>query len=259
MSLNLVSLASGSKGNATLIISDNTALLVDAGISYTRISESLKDFGLTPEMLDGVVITHEHSDHIAGVKRLSECVKIYAHPLTARAICRVQGEIKNCEDIPFYENGFSIGDIFVQPFRIPHDAEYPLGYSFSCGKSRVSVATDIGRPTVGVFKNIAQSSVVLLESNHDMTMLKTGSYPERLKKRIMSENGHLSNDAAAIIAQRLAVESSVQTLVLGHISENNNKPELAKATVCGALNRCPVCGMEVYVASQRVRSEVFRA
>jgi phosphoribosyl 1,2-cyclic phosphodiesterase len=257
MSLKLVSLASGSKGNATLIFSDNTALLVDAGISYTRISEELKIFGLTPSMLDGIVVTHEHADHICGVRRMSECTKIFAHPLTARAMCLFQDGIKNIVDVPFYENGFVVGDIRVHPFRIPHDAAYPLGYTLECGGARVSVATDIGRPTVGVFKNISSSSVVLLEANHDLTMLKYGSYPERLKSRIMGENGHLSNDAAALIAQRLAVDSRVKTLLLGHISENNNKPELAKATVCGALEKCPACDMEVFVASQRVRSEVF--
>ncbi|MEG2273941.1 MAG: MBL fold metallo-hydrolase [Clostridia bacterium] len=256
MSLKLVSLASGSRGNATLIISDTTAILVDAGISYTKIANGLKEFGLTPSMLDGVVITHEHSDHIAGVPRLSNDTKIYAVEQTARAIFERQGVLKNYQEVEYYEGGFEIGDIKVMPFRIPHDAAYPLGYSFACGSARCSVATDIGVPTRGVLKNISDSEVVLLEANHDLEMLKNGPYNRCLKERIMSNTGHLSNDSTARIAE-LLVGSHVHSLVLGHMSAENNLPSLALSTVGNKLLECENAEIELYLAFQDRRSEVF--
>lgn len=256
MSLKLVSLASGSKGNATLILSNTTAILVDAGISYTRLSSELRCFGLTPAMLDGVVITHEHSDHICGLPKLSEVTDVYAHPLTMNAIVKRQGVLKRMGEVADYECGFEIGDIKIEPFRIPHDAVYPLAYSFECGCARCSVATDIGIPTIGVLRNIKDSSVVLLEANHDIEMLKNGKYPQVLKDRIMSNHGHLSNDHAARIAQLLCEGSEVRQLLLGHISENNNTEQLAYKTVNDMLQSCD-SDIELYVAHQRNRSEVF--
>lgn len=255
MSLKLVSLASGSKGNSTLIFSDNTALLVDAGISYTRICKELKIFGLTADMLDGVVITHEHSDHICGLPKIAEHTKIYAHPLTAQAVCCRLNGLKNLTDVDNYENGFLIGDIKVSPFRIPHDAAYPLAYTFSTYGAKVSVATDIGRPTVGVLKNISGSQVVLLEANHDVDMLNKGKYAPWLKERILSDRGHLSNQATALIAERL-IGTEVRELLLGHLSENNNLPSLAYDTVNQSIM---ARGGEINlsVASQNLRSEVF--
>lgn len=257
MSLKLVSLSSGSKGNATLILSDATALLVDAGISYTRIAEGLRTFGVTPSDLDGVVITHEHADHIKGLPRLSEECKVYAHPLTQRAIFYRVGGIKNVVDVDDYEGGFTIGDIEVEPFRIPHDAEYPLAYSFQCGHARCSVATDIGVPTRGVLRNIRESEVVLLEANHDIKMLKEGNYPYKLKERILSSVGHLSNDATATIVKHLVGQSQVRELVLGHISENNNTERLAYDTVKRMLDECNDTYISLHIASQGTRSEVF--
>lgn len=256
MSLKLVSLASGSKGNATLILSNNTAILVDAGISYTRIATELKDFGLTPDMIDGVVITHEHADHVCGLAKLCEHTHIYAHPLTARALCAKCDTLKNFADVDDYEGGFDIGDIKVSPFRIPHDAAYPLAYSFACGHARCSVATDIGVPTKGVLCNIQNSSVVLLEANYDAQKLKEGKYPAWLKERIASNIGHLSNDATARIASRLCDGSEVQRLLLGHISENNNTEQLAFDTVLKTLKERD-SEIELYVAHQNRRSEVF--
>lgn len=259
MSLTFVSLASGSKGNSTLIVSEKTAILVDAGISYSALASALREFGLTPSRLDGVVITHEHGDHIRAVQRLSEDVKVYVHPLTCRAIYDKYGAVKNVATVDDFENGFAIGDINVEPFRIPHDAAYPLAYSFECGGARCSVATDIGVPTVGVLKNIKDSSLVLLESNHDIDMLKNGSYPYSLKQRILSNNGHLSNDSAAKIVGLLSQDrtSRVDKIVLGHISENNNTEQLAFDTVNAMLKRCENTETELYLAHQHARSEVF--
>lgn len=257
MSLRIASLASGSKGNATLVLSDTTALLVDAGVSFTRIKTELSRFGLTPSSLDGVVITHEHTDHIAALPRLGKYAPVYAHPRTAREIAIRQGGIAGYREQEFYEGGFTVGDIEVIPFRIPHDAAYPLGYSFRLASGQqVSVATDMGRPTVGVFNNIKESEIVLLEANHDVDMLKNGSYPERLKRRILGDNGHLSNDMTAVFAERL-VGSAVRTLMLGHLSQNNNLPELALGTVAGKL-QCRGCdNIAVCVAAQDCASDVY--
>lgn len=256
MSLKLVSLTSGSKGNCTLVFSNTTAILVDAGLSYTRLCAELKDFGLTPDMIDGVVITHEHSDHICGLPKLAPHTKVYAHPLTQRAIFQRTGGLKNVCDVDDFEGGFDVGDVKVLPFRIPHDAAYPLAYSFECGNARCSVATDIGMPTRGVLRNIKDSEVVLLEANHDLEMLKNGKYPPNLKARILSNTGHLSNDATAVIAKHLCEGSEVQNLILGHISENNNTEQLAFDTVERTLKEWN-SDIELSVAHQSRRSEVF--
>ena len=259
MSLKLVSLASGSKGNATLILSDRTALLVDAGVAYSRICEELNALGLSPSSLDGIVITHEHSDHVKAVPKLSACTRVYAHPLTARKIYEKVGDIKNVAHVDNYEGGFTVGDIEVEPFRIPHDAEYPMAYSFRVGESRCSVATDIGVPTLGVLRNIKDSSVVLLEANHDVTMLKEGKYPPILKARILSDKGHLSNDSTARIVARLSGHSEVRHILLGHISENNNTEQCAYDTVHSMLEAMGDDKINLHVATQYKRSEVFEA
>lgn len=257
MSVSIVSLASGSKGNSTLVFSDDTAILVDAGVSYTRLNEELRKFGLNTAKLDGVVITHEHTDHIAALPRLGRDTRIFAHPKTAQAIVARQGELSGYTEVDFYEGGFAIGDIEVIPFRIPHDAAYPLGYSFRVKSgAQVSVATDMGRPTVGVYNNIRESEAVLIEANHDVDMLRGGSYPEALKRRILGDMGHLSNDMTALFAERL-VGSAVRTMLLGHLSENNNLPELALGAVGGRLRSRGCSDIAVAVAGQHCASAVY--
>ena len=257
MSVSIVSLASGSKGNCTLVFSDTTAVLVDAGVSYSRINAELRAFGLSVSRLDAVVITHEHADHIAALPRVGKETKVYAHPKTAAEILRRQGELNGYTEVDFYEGGFTIGDIEVIPVRIPHDAVYPLGYSFRLSTgAQVSVATDMGRPTVGVYNNIRESEAVLIEANHDVEMLRHGSYPEPLKRRILGDLGHLSNDMTALFAERL-MGSAVRNMLLGHLSENNNLPELALGAVCGRLQGRGCADISVAVASQHSASEVY--
>lgn len=257
MSLNIVSLASGSKGNSTLVFSDSTALLVDAGISYSALNAALGKFGLSVAKLDGVVVTHEHTDHIAALPRVGKETSIYAHPKTAEAIMHRQGVLYGYKEVEFYEGGFTVGDIEVIPFRIPHDAAYPLGYSFRLKTgAQVSVATDMGRPTVGAYNNIRESEAVLIEANHDVEMLKNGPYPERLKRRILGDLGHLSNDMTAVFAERL-VNSAVKTMLLGHLSENNNLPCLAVGAVAGRLRGRGCTDISVAAASQYEISEVY--
>ncbi len=255
MSLSIVSLASGSKGNSILIRSKSTAILVDCGVAFTKLKANLAKYHLNPLDVAGVCITHEHNDHIKGIEKLSEYAPVFAHPLTARAI-QAKTSFKNLQNVDDYENGFIVGDISVSPFRIPHDAVYPLAYTFSCDGVSISVATDIGKPTVGVFNNIKDSRVVLLESNHDIAMLKDGFYPEYLKSRILGKQGHLSNDDTALIAERL-IGSKVEVLLLGHISESNNTPQLAVDTVNERLARHTEANIRVLALSQHENSEVF--
>ena len=239
MSISIVSLASGSKGNSTLVFSENTAILVDAGVSYSRLNEALRRFGLSTAKIDGVVITHEHTDHIAALPRVGKDTRVYAHPKTAEAILRRQVYL-------FALCGISIlGNIFA----------YAL--SGVTGKfAGLSVATDMGRPTVGVYNNIRESEAVLIEANHDIGMLRSGNYPEALKRRILGDMGHLSNDMTALFAERLA-GSAVRTMLLGHLSENNNLPELALGAVCGRLRERACSDIAVAVAYQNKASEVY--
>ncbi len=256
MALKLIPLASGSKGNSTLILTEKTAILLDAGICYTKLCEDLRSVGLSIGDVEAVVITHEHADHIRALPKLETA--IYAHPLTARAIYERGCELKNVADVDNFEGGFFIGDIEVQPFRIPHDAAYPLAYSFKCGSARCSVATDIGILTKGVLKNVRESEVALVEANHDLEMLRAGSYPPRLKARILSDVGHLSNDSTAKLARLLKSDGKVKHLILGHISENNNTEELAFSTVKRALDAQEgEREISLHIAHQRGISEAF--
>lgn len=257
MGIKILPIASGSKGNSTLIMTDNTAILCDAGISCARIKEGLRTVGLSLSDLSGVVVTHEHSDHICAISKINSLVPMYAHGETVKAIYKKQGEVKNYRSVDFYENGFTIGDIDVMPFRIPHDAAYPLGYTFSNGGHSVSVATDMGVPLRGVLNNIKNSEVVLLEANYDEDMLKNGSYAPALKRRILGNLGHLSNDSSAIVAENL-IGTRVQTIILGHLSENNNLPELAMNTVKGKLD-AHNSDIRVKIALQREIGELIEA
>jgi len=255
MSLKIVSLASGSKGNATLILSDKTALLVDVGLSYSKLNSELRDFGFCVSSLEGIVITHEHADHIKGIERVSKECNIYAHRLTKEAILKREKaiETKCFIDVDDYMSGFLIGDIFVQPFRTSHDAAYPLAYTFVCGNARVSVLTDTGTVTKEIFDNIKDSEAILIEANHDRNMLINGPYPYPLKKRILSDEGHMSNCMCSKVVEKLAEYGITKKILLGHLSENNNIPGIAYDEVCGVLKNHEI---EVYLTYQDRRSEV---
>lgn len=256
MSLKLVSLASGSKGNATLVFSDRTALLIDAGISYTQINTSLREFGLCVSGLDGILITHEHADHIAGLARSSKDCRIYAHHLTKSAILKkigAQMEISSFEDIPDFMDGFLIGDIFVKPFETSHDAAFPVAYTFECGGSRVSILTDTGTVSRSMFENICRSQAVLIEANHDRDMLINGPYVYPLKRRILSDLGHMSNAMCAKVVSRLVENGITKQILIGHLSEINNRPEIAYKEVNSVVMNSEA---EVFLTYQNKRSEV---
>lgn len=223
-------LASGSTGNSVLLDFDDTKILVDAGISTRRIKNSLSEIGIGMEELDGVFITHEHRDHISGLPTMTKKYKLPVYATTDTWNNMYCHKDIAPESIQTLCESLDIGKVKIEPFRISHDAADPVGYRFYCGSRKCSVVTDLGFVTDSVKKAISLSDVLVLESNHDPELLKNGSYPWHLKKRIMSNRGHLSNFDAAWTLARLERKSKTQVL-LAHMSQENNRPTLAESTV----------------------------
>ena len=224
-----ISLISGSSGNAALVTDGNTRLLVDCGTSGKKAAEALERVGEDIKSLDGVLVTHEHSDHIRGVGVLARRYKlpIYATAATHGAMTGV-GEIKDeLRRFISADEAFEIGSMGIEPFSISHDAADPVGYSFYAeGEKRFTIATDTGCVDDRLMNKLRGSKSILLESNHDVDMLRFGPYPYSLQQRILGDMGHLSNVTAAKTALEL-VKSGTEHIMLGHLSEHNNLPEIA--------------------------------
>lgn len=225
--MEFISLVSGSSGNATLITDGKTHILTDCGMSGVKLKDALNSIGLTPESLSALLITHEHIDHTKGVGVIARRYKVPVFGTKNTLLSLNCGEISDDlinEISP--DTDFEIGSIGIMPFSIPHDAKDPVGYSFFSDNNKFSLATDIGHMNDYIMGHIKGSKKVLLESNHDVEMLQYGSYPFPLKQRILSDVGHLSNVNAAKAALEL-VKSGTIDLALGHLSNENNTPELA--------------------------------
>lgn len=236
--LELCTLASGSSGNAVLVFSATTSLLIDAGISAKRICDGLKTLNMAPADLDGICITHSHSDHISGLRVLLKRTHagIYTTEGTARAIARqVEGAGERIHTI-HASDPFQLGDLTIQAFATPHDAQGSVGYTFTDGTRKCSVVTDLGFVTEEVRQSIYGSQLALVEANHDVDWLMSGPYPYYLKQRILGDGGHLSNEASGELCCELA-EHGTEKLVLAHLSQENNTPERARSVVCGMLSR----------------------
>ena len=237
MSFRYCPLYSGSSGNAALLSTGRISLLVDAGLTGKAIVAGLKEARCLPESLSGILITHEHSDHIKGAGVLSRKydLPIYANAPTWEAMERQIGAVAP-RNVRIFETGheFILGDIAIMPYSIPHDAAEPVGYSFFHRGCKVSQMTDLGHITAEVLQNVAESDLLLLESNHDVDMLRAGPYPYALKQRILSGKGHLSNDTAGEACVRL-MRLGVRRFILGHLSGENNLEPLAYSTVAQAI------------------------
>ncbi|MDR2634508.1 MAG: MBL fold metallo-hydrolase [Clostridiales bacterium] len=254
MALKICALASGSKGNCIYISSGKTNLLVDAGIPFSAIRNGLKSIGADINEIDAVLVSHEHTDHIRALAQVSEVAAVYAHEQVWRAL---DGRAVVCrEEKPFCDDVFSIGDIDVTPFRVPHDAAYTVGFSFDADGGKISVATDLGYMTRGVLSHLKGSDVVLLESNHDERLLRNGRYPEALKQRILSKNGHLSNETCALTVRELLSAGGTHTVILGHLSEENNRPDLAYKTSAAYAERLGARAGEDFTLAVAVQHEI---
>ncbi|SFD20128.1 MBL fold metallo-hydrolase [Clostridium uliginosum] len=232
------SLYSGSSGNSMFVASDKAKILIDAGLPGKKIDEALKQINQNPKELNGIFVTHEHGDHIKGVGVLSRKydIPIYANCDTWDKMESLIGKIKE-HNIKIIDKRSvtQINDLDVKAFNIPHDSISPMGYTVSNNNKQVSVATDIGTFTKEIYDNIKESQVILLESNHDVSMLKYGPYPYSLKRRILSEIGHLSNDDCALAVVELVRNGLNKRVILGHLSNTNNQPDLAYQTVINVL------------------------
>ena len=233
--ITFVSLISGSSGNATYISDGKTNLLVDCGMSGKALKDALARIDVKPESLSALLITHEHIDHTKGAGVVSRRYDIPVYATAGTHAAMDIGDIaeKNIRIIA-PKNEFEIGTIAVTPFEIPHDAAEPVGYSFIAGGEKLSIATDMGHLRDGLREELAGSKYVLLESNHDVDMLRFGGYPFPLKQRILSDVGHLSNELAAKFALQL-INDATEHIMLGHLSKENNTPEIAILETYNAL------------------------
>jgi phosphoribosyl 1,2-cyclic phosphodiesterase len=285
-------LASGSKGNSTLVSSSRTRILVDAGLSCRELLKRMQAAEEDPATIDALLITHEHQDHVQGVAVLGRKlgVPVYFTQATHRAWVRwmtpqkrltyaewlarrqqaVEVEAEEPECLPTKEadpcrlpgveyfaagSGFSIGDIAITPFTIPHDAADPVGFVFEADGVRVAIATDLGYMPPNVKMAIRNCDVLMLESNHDLEMLRDGPYPWSVKQRVMSRVGHLSNEAASDFLEK-NYDGNASYVVLAHLSGCNNLPELARVTAERALrDRMSLLANKLILAQQDVPLE----
>jgi phosphoribosyl 1,2-cyclic phosphodiesterase len=234
--MQIYTFASGSGGNCTLVRDGETAVLIDAGISTKRITKALAEIGLLPDSLSGILITHEHNDHILG---LNTFVKHYQTPIfaprtVANHLCWSITGVEDFISILHPGETNSIGCLQVVPFRTPHDTPESVGYRIS-GNGTFGFCTDCGHVTDEVFDGLCGVDAAVIEANHDLEMLRMGSYPAQLKRRILSDSGHLSNDSCSSLALEL-YKSGTRQMILGHLSRENNRPSLALGCVLGALS-----------------------
>lgn len=233
--MRLCSIASGSSGNCIYVGSDSTHLLVDVGISGKRTEAGLKELDLSMRDIDGIFITHEHTDHIAGLGILARKyeVPIYATKGTIEAIKNTSSVGQIPEELfqtVSPDEKVIVKDLVCNPMRISHDAADPVAYRISHGRKKVAIVTDLGSYNDYTVESLKGMDALLLEANHDVNMLQVGPYPYYLKQRILGDRGHLSNERAGQLLCRL-LHDRLQAVVLGHLSKENNLPELAYEAV----------------------------
>ena len=256
-------LASGSSGNSVLLETEHTTLLIDAGLGKKEMLRRFEALGRQrPERIDAILITHEHSDHSTGLAQMARewrCPAYLTEP-THRAILEMfpEGPFKKMERVEYIRPGerFEIGDVEISPFVIPHDARDPVGYAFRSNGRKAVVATDLGYMPELVKLHLREADFLVLESNHDLEMLKVGPYPWHIKQRVMSRTGHLSNTVVSeFLSDAEVFDGRARYLVLAHLSEQNNTPDLAQITAEQALaSRAAEYAFagSLHIASQRV-------
>lgn len=245
MALKFCSFASGSSGNCYLIKSDSTALLVDVGITGKRVLGGIEEKGLSPDEIDGIMLTHEHIDHVRSLRMISKKTgnaKVYGSKGTLQAVSDKVAEEKVCPLTPGEPQ--YIGDILVKPFHLSHDAAEPMGYSFEQDGRILTIVTDTGYVSEEIFDHVAEADFLVLEANHEVNILKMGAYPYSLKRRILGDEGHLSNETAGkCLCQMLKnrkqegekADADMPSVVLAHLSNENNTPGQAYLTIRNIL------------------------
>ena len=235
--LNFCSLYSGSSGNSLFVESDSTKILVDCGVSSKKIEEALNSMKINASSIDAILVTHEHSDHVKGLATFSSKfnVPVFSTIETFDNMEKITSKIKT-NNLNYFkiDEKFSIGDLEILPFSIPHDAANPCGFNILHNDKKISIATDIGHMNSTILKKLEGSSFLLLESNYDTEVLKCCSYPFTLKSRISGPTGHLSNDMAGKTITYL-LKNGLKTAMLGHLSKESNLPELAYRTTVNEI------------------------
>lgn len=228
------SLGSGSRGNATLIQAGATRLLLDGGFPARELEKRLLHIGVTPQSLDGILVTHEHHDHIRGVGALARRFGLPVWLTHGTLHCGRLGSLPDARIIHAQQQPFRIGALQVLAYSVPHDAREPVQFVFETSAARLGVLTDVGAITPHIVRTLADCTALLLECNHDREMLASGPYPPVLRRRVGGSLGHLSNCQAARLLQQVA-HPGLKQLVIGHVSEKNNTPDLARTSLVDAV------------------------
>ena len=255
-------LASSSKGNCSVAYTDNTHILIDAGISLAEIELKLQALSISVSQLDGIIITHEHIDHIKSIGALNRKygIKIFTHILGYDSLVKKLGKIRDNSIFTFSDMPFKIGDFVIEAFRLPHDVPCCCGFNIYHNARKISFATDLGHIDENIISRLYDSKLVVLESNHDEKMLMANpKYSYQLKQRIKGENGHLSNIVCAKVISRLATKN-VRQMVLAHLSEENNTPDLCYQTVSSYLKSVgvePETNIKICIASPNQIGPIF--
>jgi phosphoribosyl 1,2-cyclic phosphodiesterase len=255
-------LASGSSGNVAFVATNRTRILVDAGLSFKELERRLASIGETADRFDAILVTHEHCDHVSGLLRLARKLKLK----TPIYVSRLTHPLIDWEGmqppVERFQAGtdWTIGDIKVESFTIPHDAIDPVGFRLSAEGVKLGIATDLGYMPDSIKYRLQGCQALLLESNHDLEMLKVGPYPWSVKQRVMGRNGHLSNHVVCDYLET-DFDNATQVLILGHLSEHNNHPEIVRMGAAQALEQRGVdlfsTATQLVVAEQKSPTEVF--
>jgi phosphoribosyl 1,2-cyclic phosphodiesterase len=263
MGVSVSVLASGSRGNTALVESSNARILVDAGISCRETFKRVKSLGREPREISAILITHEHSDHVYGLATIAKKLKVpvfmtgATHQAWSRSLRDDSGETPQLAKLEIFLAGrsFQIADITVTPFTIPHDAADPVGFTFRAEGTKLAIATDLGYMPASVCDHLRGCDVLIIESNHDLEMLRAGAYPWSVKQRVMSRVGHLSNESLAqFFAQNY--DGGASYIVLAHLSEQNNHPEIALRAAENALGpQMTLIRNRVMLAAQNAPTE----
>jgi len=237
--MRFASLGSGSKGNCLIVEEKNTRLLLDCGFSTKEIIARLFRLGIQPNMLDGIIITHEHADHISGVERFARKfdLPVWLTHGTLRAAKKTFSTLSKINIIDSHQ-AFSVSDIDIQPYPVPHDAQEPTQFIFSNGSVKLGVLTDTGCSTTHIETILNRCHGLVLECNHDATLLANSKYPKSLKQRVGGRLGHLENASSAMLLSKLDC-SLLQHLIAAHLSEANNTPQLAQSALSEVINCSP--------------------